>query len=595
MRNVLFFSLVAACTLPAWVSAQTANTPSDPGDPPVRFDDNRTPTYAQVNAVLSELAHAHAELHWMAIGYGDSGKPIYAAVLASGSGSKLTSPEDLAAFLAAHPKHMRLLVTNAIHPGEPCGVDASVDWIRALLNDPEERRLLDGLVVAVVPHYNNDGALVRTTCSRANQDGPEYYGFRGNARNLDLNRDFTKMDSRNSFAFVRLFQAMDPDVFIDTHTTNGADYTYPMTLITTQPDKAGQLGWFLRDVVEPTLYGAMEAQGFPMSPYVSTRGETPESGIIGFLETPRYSTGYAALFGTIGFVSEAHMLKPFPERVAATRAFLGITGRWMVEEAAAIRKVREDASKSIRFASELPLRWELDATDSVPLPFKGYVAEHLPSAVTGSPRLRYNREEVWRGEVPYFNRYTPVAWSRVPEAYWIPGAWREVIERIAAQGIPMYRLPADSTALLEVTYIDGFTSPARPYEGHHMNRVDSLHRTVQEVALYAGDVRISTDGPWKRYLVETLEPEAHDSFFVWNFFDSMLQQKEGYSGYVFEDTAAELLERDVALRAAFERARAEHPEWATDGDAALRWVYRHSPYMEASANRYPVYRTPAQR
>ena len=109
MRNVLFFSLVAACTLPAWVSAQTANAPSDPGDPPVRFDDNRTPTYAQVNAVLSELAHAHAELHWMAIGYGDSGKPIYAAVLASGSGSKLTSPEDLAAFLAAHPKHMRLL------------------------------------------------------------------------------------------------------------------------------------------------------------------------------------------------------------------------------------------------------------------------------------------------------------------------------------------------------------------------------------------------------------------------------------------------------------------------------------------------------
>jgi hypothetical protein len=388
---------------------------------------------------------------------------------------------------------------------------------------------------------------------------------------------------------------MDPDVFIDTHTTNGADYTYSMTLITTQPDKAGPLESFLRNEVNPALFASMAAQGVPMSPYVSTRGETPESGIIGFLETPRYSTGYAALFGTIGFVSEAHMLKPFPERVAATRAFLATTGRWMVEQNEDIRAARADFRRALEQSRELPLRWELNRNDSVPLPFTGYAAEYLPSEVSGQPRLRYNRDQVWQREVPYFNRYTPVAWSRVPEAYWIPGAWREVIERIAAQGIPMYRLPADSTALLEVTYIDGFTSPARPYEGHHMNRVDSLHRTVQEVALYAGDVRISTDGPWKRYLVETLEPEAHDSFFVWNFFDSMLQQKEGYSGYVFEDTAAELLERDVALRAAFERARAEHPEWATDGDAALRWVYRHSPYMEASANRYPVYRTPAQR
>lgn len=592
MRRFLPAPLVWTLLASGWVSAQTATAPLDTGDPEGVFDDNRTPTYAESVQVLQDLAERHAELHLMEIGLGDSGKPIYAAVLAVGA-PNLATPEDLEAYLQTHPASMRLLVTNAIHPGEPDGVDASIDWIRDLLADPAERQLLDRLVIAIVPHYNNDGALVRTSCSRANQNGPEYYGFRGNARNLDLNRDFTKMDSRNAFAFVRLFHAMDPDVYIDTHTTNGADYVYPMTVITTQPDKAGQLGWFLRDVAEPALYGAMEAAGYPMAPYVNTRGETPESGIVGFLETPRYSTGYAVLFGTIGFVAEAHMLKPFPERVAATRAFLGATGNWMVEASEAIRNVRADARRSLDFAATLPIRWELDPTDSISIPFKGYVAEYSPSAVSGQPRLRYNRDEVWRGEVPFFNRYVPTATARVPSEYWIPGAWHEVISRIEAQGIPMYRLPKDSVATLEVTYIDGYTSPARPYEGHHMNRVDSMHRTVQRVQLYAGDVRIATQGPWKRYLVETLEPDAHDSFFVWNFFDSVLQQKEGYSGYVFEDTAAELLERDPSLRRAFEAARQAHPEWQSDGDAALRWVYMHSPFMEASANRYPVYRTPA--
>lgn len=595
MRCFLPLLLVIALGVSAGGVAQTSSTPRDTGDPEVRFDDNRTPTVEEAAAALRELAETSPELHWMEIGFGDSGKPIHAAVLAAGAATDLDSPEALERYLANRPKAMKLLITNAIHPGEPDGVDASIAWIRDVLSDPEERRLLEELVVAIVPHYNNDGALVRTSCSRANQNGPEFYGFRGNARNLDLNRDFIKMDSRNAFAFVRLFHAMDPDVYIDTHTTNGADYVYPMTLITTQPDKAGQLGWFLRDVADPALYAAMEAAGYPMAPYVSTRGETPESGIIGFLETPRYSTGYAVLFGTLSFVAEAHMLKPFPERVAATRALLGATGNWMVREASAIRKVREDARRSLDFATELPLRWELDPTDSVPLTFKGYVAEYLPSEIDGQPRLRYNREQVWRGEVPFFNRYVPVAASRVPTSYWIPGAWREVLERLAAQGIPMYRLPKDSVATLEVTYIDAFTSPARPYEGHHVNRVDSLHRTVQTMQLLAGDVRVDTQGPWKRYLVETLEPEGHDSFFVWNFFDSMLQQKEGYSGYVFEDTAAALLERDPALRKAFAAAQQQHPEWATERGAALRWVYEHSPYMEASANRYPVYRTPAVR
>ena len=129
------------------------------------------------------------------------------------------------------------------------------------------------------------------------------------------------MDSRNAEAFVSLFHDVDPDVFVDTHTSNGADYPYTMTLIATQADKAGPvLGPFLRDVMEPALYAGMKEAHGPMVPYVYSLGETPEEGILSFLETPRYSTGYTTLFGTLGFTTEAHV-EVVPARVQATHAF----------------------------------------------------------------------------------------------------------------------------------------------------------------------------------------------------------------------------------------------------------------------------------
>jgi len=164
---------------------------------------------------------------------------------------------------------------------------------------------------------------VRGSFSRANQNGPIEYGFRGNALNLDLNRDFIKCDSKNALAFNSLFTKVRPHLMVDTHVSNGADYQPTLTLITTQSDKLGRSqGEFLRTVLEPALFERMEATPFPMVPYVHTMGRTPESGIEGFLETARFATGYAALFGTIGLTTETHMLKPFKDRVEATYLFL---------------------------------------------------------------------------------------------------------------------------------------------------------------------------------------------------------------------------------------------------------------------------------
>ena len=561
-------------------------------DPTVSLENNATPTWSEAIAAFQILADDHDDVTLIQVGKSDVGRPIHAFVFSPGA-DQVTSLETLESLMASSDERMTMLVNNAIHPGEPCGVDASIGWMREVLgNRSLKRAYLNTMDVIIIPMYNIGGALNRNCCSRTNQDGPEAYGFRGNSRNLDLNRDFIKMDSRNAEAFVQLFHAVKPDVFVDTHTTNGADYPYRMTLITTQVDKAGPvIGPFLTKVFEPLLYQRMEELGEQLIPYVNLRNEVPENGIVAFLETPRYSTGYATLFSTLGFTAEAHMLKPFPERVEATRKLLQEVALLSMELARDIKRIRVDEQVRLANVQFLPVRWSLDAADSTQLAFKGYTARREISAITKSVRLRYDHNAMWEDSITYLNSYKTKFVTILPEFYCIPQAWHEVVDRLAWNGIEMTTLTRDTVMQLHVDYIESFDSSSRPYEGHHVNTTDSITQVDEWVQLYAGDWIVSTAQDGIRFLAETLDPRAHDSYFTWNFFDSSLQQKEHYSGYVFEETAYYLLQNDAILSAKFEEEKALFPERMSAPRAQLNWIYKHSPHYEGTVNRYPVFRS----
>ena len=559
------------------------NGSNDPGAEPFN---NTTPTWEETLSVFQELASMHEKASLIPIGLSDVGRPIHAFILSDKS-PEIQSLANLRSQRDGAEEKLGLLVNNAIHPGEPCGVDASIEWVRRLFSNPVElRNLLEIMDVAIIPMYNVGGALNRNCCTRTNQDGPEAYGFRGNARNLDLNRDFIKMDSQNARAFTALFHAFRPQVFIDTHTTNGADYPYAMTLISTQPDKAGPvLGQLIQEVMEPFLFREMSQKNVLMAPYVYSKGETPDDGILGFLETPRYSTGYTALFGCIGFTAEAHMLKPFPVRVAATLALIESVVNCMRENEESILNAHQAEQMRIQTMDAAPVRWELSER-TTPLPFSGYKARREVSVITGDLRLKYDRDSIWHDTIPFYNHYDVAHESVVPEAFIISQAWKEVIERLQWNEVEMQRIPRDTTLDLRVAYIEGFSSSPRPYEGHHLNTFDSLRWAIEPIRLYAGDYVIKTAQSRRRYLMETLDPHAHDAFFTWNFFDSAMQQKEHYSAYVFEETAAELLRNDAELKRAFEAARNANPNLAE-----LNWLYKASKHFEGTVNRYPVYQT----
>ena len=58
-------------------------------------------------------------------------------------------------------------------------------------------------------------------------------------------------------------------------------------------------------------------------------------------------------------------------------------------------------------------------------------------------------------------------------------------------------------------------------------------------------------------IAQTLEPDAYDSFFNWNFFDEILFRNEYFSPYIFEEIAAGLLNSDPALNEEFRKKQAE--------------------------------------
>lgn len=180
---------------------------------------NTTPSYPDIISYLKKLVKENKEIELYSMGPSDYGLPIYICVI-NGAGDSLKT-------LFKAKEQTSILINNAIHPGEPDGVNAMLIWIDSWIKNG--KKTADLPLIAFIPAYNVGGMMNRSSTSRANQNGPEEYGFRGNARNLDLNRDFIKMDSQNAFTFAKIFHALDPDVFIDMHVSNGADYQYTLT------------------------------------------------------------------------------------------------------------------------------------------------------------------------------------------------------------------------------------------------------------------------------------------------------------------------------------------------------------------------------
>jgi hypothetical protein len=562
MKRLLLFFILQNIFL----NAQNFKTPFEKGN------GNQSVTYEEMVKYYDSLDHNFEAITVKNFGTDDNGEPIKVVVFTPLKSEK--SPV--------------ILINNGIHPGEPDGIDATMMLMRDLAIGNISS---NNLKVAAVQTYNISGMLRRGKYSRANQNGPEEYGFRGNARNYDLNRDFIKNDSENSKSFQQIFHHYKPIYFIDNHVSNGADYQYLFTYISTNKERLGKaLGDYFNVKMQPEILKNLEKKGILTIPYVNIHGDSPDEGFPAFMDSPRYATGYTTLFNTLGTVAETHMLKPYKDRVRATYEYMLESMNFVGENAAEIKKNMAESSAPLQPGNTYTLQWKLDDTKFQLIDFKGYEAGKKTSEVSGKPRLFYDRTKPFNRKVKFFDEYVSTKQITIPRYYVIPKSQTKVIEFLKRNNIKMKEIAQDSAMNVELYRIADFKTVKNPYEGHYLHYETKAKSEFKNRSFRKGDFLVSTKQEGVKYLLETLEPEATDSFFNWNFFDAVLGQKEYFSDYVFEDTAAELLKKSQVLRTAFEFKKIAEPDFANDATAQLEWIYKNSDYYEGSVNLYPIFR-----
>ena len=551
--------------------AQDFKTPYEKGN------GNQTTTYEEMVKFYDDLDKNFESISVVEKGKDDNGEPIRVVIFNISKTKKFEFQNPV------------ILINNGIHPGESDGIDASMMLMRDLalgkIKVPQNTK------VAAIEAYNISGMQRRGKFSRANQNGPEEHGFRGNARNFDLNRDFIKNDTENAKAFQEIFHWLKPIYFIDNHVSNGADYQYTFTYISTNKERLGSyLGTYFHQEMQPKLIQNMEKSKILSVPYVNIHGDSPDEGFPAFMDSPRYATGYTTLFNIPGTVAETHMLKPYQDRVKATYEYMRHSINFVDENYLDISKKMMEELTNYLPNKKYAIRWKLDSTKYSFIDFKGYEAGKKPSEISGKPRLFYDRNKPFTRKVKFFDTYKADKEIVIPSYYVIPKSEGKIIENLKRNQIKFKELQSDSLITVESYKIVDFKTVKNPYEGHYLHFDTQVSSELKTKKFRKGDYLVSTKQSGVKFLLETLEPEAVDSYFNWNFFDGILGQKEYFSDYVFEDTAAELLKTNKALKTAFELKKASDAKFAEDGAAQLDWVYKNSEYYEGSVNQYPIYR-----
>jgi len=343
--------------------------------------------------------------------------------------------------------------------------------------------------------------------------------------------------------------------------------------------------------MRPALERSMATKNMPITPYVNVWGGTPKEGWSQFYDSPRYSTGYTTLFNTFGMMVETHMLKPYKIRVEQTYELLLSMLDYTQDHSLDIKTIRRNALDEILKKKTYPIAFEIDPQKEPSIiQFRGYEGSVIDSKVTIGKRLTYDTSKPYLAPVNYYNEYRAAKETTIPKAYILRQGWHRVIERLENNQISYTQFEKDTTLVVETMHVDDYKTRLSAYEGHYLHYNTSIKIDSIAVHFSKGDLYIPVNQKGARYLMETLEPEATDSFFNWNFFDTVLQQKEGYSGYVFEDVAEQILKENTRIKDAFEAKKATDKDFAKNPRAQLNFIYKRSLHYEKAHLLLPIYK-----
>ena len=561
-----------------------------------------TPTYDETINWFKKLTDASPLLSMVPIGTSIEGRTIYMIV---GTTEANFDPEAL-----KESGKPTLFVQAGIHSGEIDGKDAGMMLLRDIAFGGKSN-LLDKVNFLFIPILSVDAHENASPYNRPNQRGPENMGWRTNAQNLNLNRDYAKLDTKEIKAVVNVMNLYNPDLYMDIHVTDGADYQYDITFggVGLQGNSPGIAKW-LDSTYKTKTDQFLTANGhipgqllFAVNDRDFTEGNIVTSG------GPRFSDSYGNLRHMASILVENHSLKPFKQRVLGTYILLESTLSLLATEGKTLQAI-STKDKTLR-DSKVPMAWKVpqmetavrfdnlsdlqssskpvQAADS--LVFSGIASRILKSPVTNGEYVEWLGKPI-KQKIVNYKATEPIDFISRPKGYWIPASCDVVIERLKLHGIQMETLEKPRELTLEMYRIEDAkvedeNQQMKPFEGRM--QVSGTTKSIMNTMVYPkGSVYVSTDQPLGDLAMVLLEPLSKDSFFRWGFFLSIFQRTEYIEPYVMEPMAIKMLQESPALKTEFEQKLSTDPTFAKNPNAILGWFYSKTKYYDKRYLLYPV-------
>ena len=542
-----------------------------------------TDDYEGTVAYAKQLAKQFKEVHYQTIATTAQGREVPLLIVDENGYTK--------------PKKIRksgktiILVESCIHPGEPNGKDAMFLLIRNMLRGRENSDLLKNFSFLFIPVLSPDGLANFSPFNRINQNGPKEMGWRVNANGFNLNRDFTKLDTPELRGFVALFNRWQPDLFFDTHATNGADYQYVTTYsIEDFGNYDPNISDWLSHVWEPKIRTAMASLGFPITRYIEFHpwGD-PTAPLFDESFSAMFSEAYTTARNCPGILIETHMLKPYKDRVLSTYNMIVETLRIILDNPEGFKNALAEAKKNDLSVKEIPINMQSELNDTLWTDFLGYRFDTVYSDITGGWYYAYDTTRPETRRTMRFRATRPEKSLVVPKEYIIPAQYKEVINIVKAHGFDMNLLKSEKTLKVSTYRFDNVLFSPMPSEGRCRVAQFDAEEITKEVTFPKGSAVVKTTQNGIRLLMNLLEPEMQGSLFEWGFFNNVLQRVEYFEVYKMEPMAREMLAADPFLAEQFQQWKAALPaDKPLSQYEILNWFYERSPYFDKNYRVYPV-------
>jgi hypothetical protein len=433
-----------------------------------------------------------------------------------------------------------IYVQANIHAGEVEGKEASLMFARDLLSE-KDPVILKNIVLLICPNFNPDGNEKISAANRTNQNGPvNGVGIRYNGQYLDLNRDAMKAESPEVRGVItKVFNAWDPAVFMDCHTTDGSYHVEPVTFTwMVNPNGDNSLIHYMRDKMIPemsrTLLNKYKVENCYYGEFNNMM--KPEEGWFYDASEPRYMSNYYGLRNRLGILNENYVHADYKSRVMGCYFLIKSLTEYVSDNRDAIRKMLADVdAKTIQRGLNPSAKDSFAIEYSVrPLPEKVTIKTFEVESVNDPnvfPPFRKTDRQV-DITVPYFIDYYPKKSVRFPFAYLMMINDEDVIDLLKIQGIKMEKLTTQTDIEAESFEISGLKGESRLNQGHYTNTVSGKF-IISTIKFPKGTIVVRMAQPLANLAAYLLEPQSNDGLLTWNFFDRYLVPQWGRGYYPY--------------------------------------------------------------